>query len=310
MKRIFLIIVIASLMITMLIFSKNAMDYAALGLTLWFQNMVPALFPFMVISSLIIRLELIPYIVSLLHPVLKVLFHTNKYCEYAIIMGFLCGYPMGAVIVRDLLSQNKISVKEVDYLLTFCNNIGPAFFCTMVLPIFEKKYHLLLLFCMYGIPLLYGIISRRFYHFETEKDEITDAITSGEEKFAKAFSEAINSAVSSVLFLGGCMIFFNMLRFIPDLLPGQNIITQTILAWFMEVNGAIVHTGALYAAGLTKTVFLLIPFLSIGGLSCIFQTIGILHNTNCNIPKYLMHKCFQCVIWEVFMFLALLLFFS
>ena len=109
MKRFILSLVIITLIFVIFMFPQEAMTYAATGLTLWFDNMVPALFPFMVISALIIRLDIAPYIVSFLHHILKLLFRTDLYCEYAIVMVFLCGFPMGAIVIRDLLKEEKIT---------------------------------------------------------------------------------------------------------------------------------------------------------------------------------------------------------
>lgn len=309
MKRFALTIVIITLIFEILMFPKDAMTYAATGLTLWFDNMVPALFPFMVISSLVIRLDIAPCIVSFLHPLLKGIFRSNSYCEYAIVMGFLCGYPMGAVIIKDLLAEGKITTPQADYLLSFCNNIGPVFFATIVLPVFNKTLYPVLLFGMYGIPLLYGIFLRFFAYknaFPVEntnvsyKQKLNDK--NAENNFFAAFSAALNQAVSSSLFLGACMIFFNMLRFLPAKFLNTSLPAQTLISWLLETNGAIKCTGLLYQSN-ELIALLMLPLLSIGGLSCICQTAGILHTTPCNLPKHFLHKGIQAFLWLILMLL-------
>lgn len=301
------------------------MSYASMGLTLWFNNMIPALFPFMVISGLIIRLDIAQHIIGFLHPFLYKIFHTNIYCEYAMIMGFLCGYPMGAVIVKDLLSQNNITKQQADYLLAFCNNIGPVFFCSLVLPIFRPDYHILLLIGMYGIPLLYGLMLRyTFYRKafspnpdniltksstlkETEKSNTFSPQYNRETTFSEAFTEALNNAVSTSFLLGACMIFFNMLRFLPMHFIQNNLLLQGIISWLLEVNGALFLTKEFYDLGLKMTSLLLIPFLSVGGLSCLCQTTSILSGTDCSLRKYIMHKSIQWILWLLLTLLWLLI---
>lgn len=283
------------------------MSYAATGLTLWFDNMVPALFPFMVISALIIRLDIAPYIVSFLHPVLKLLFRTDLYCEYAIVMGFLCGYPMGAIVVGDLLKEGKITTEKADYLMGFCNNIGPVFFCSIVLPLFKPEHRFLLLCGMYGIPLLYGIILRFFYRKAFADEEVKAlSLKESEDNFTCAFREALNRAVSSSLYLGACMIFFNMLRFLPARIFKDNLLAQALVSWLLEVNGAVSFTGELYAKGVEIFSLLMIPLLALGGLSCIAQTAGILSDTNCSMGKHILHKCMQVLLWLILTLLWLL----
>ena len=308
MKRFLLSLVIITLIFVIFMFPQETMTYAATGLTLWFDNMVPALFPFMVISSLIIRLDIAPYIVSFLHPVLKLLFRTDLYCEYAIVMGFLCGFPMGAIVIGDLLKEEKITQPQADYLLSFCNNIGPVFFCTIVLPIFKPEYHFLLLFGMYGIPLFYGIIMRFIYRKAfNDIPANTYASTQMEEHFSTAFREALNNAVSSSLYLGACMIFFNMLRFIPAYVFKENLLAQALSSWMLEVNGAVSFTGTLYSKGVELFSLCMMPFLTLGGLSCIAQTAGILNETNCSLSKYIIHKIIQLLLWLLLTLLWLLI---
>lgn len=306
MKKISLALIIIVLIFEILMFPKEAMAYAATGLTLWFDNMIPALFPFMVISGLVVRLDLAPCILAVLHPFLYKIFRTNHYCEYALVMGFLCGYPMGAVIVRDLLAEQKITEKQADFLLSFCNNIGPVFFCSLVLPLFEG-YQALLIAGMYAIPLLYGIFMRYTVYknafiassviTDSKKNNILQSETQNHTKFNDAFTESINQAVSSSLFLGACMIFFNMLRFLPAHFLRDNITIQALISWLLEVNGAISLTGELYAGGNHILSVCMLPFLAIGGLSCMCQTIGILGHTNCNLKHHFIHKGFQTLLW-------------
>lgn len=315
MKRILLSVLIIILILEILMFPKEAMNYASIGITLWLNNMIPALFPFMVISGLIVQLNLVPYIIGLLHPVLHKLYHTNLYCEYTIVMGFLCGYPMGAVIVRDLLAQKQITPKQAEFLLSFCNNIGPVFFCSLVLPIFETKYHPLLLAGMYGIPLLYGLFLRYTFYQKafiqtntTYRNKMDKNLSSSDNTaFAKAFTDSLNRAVETALLLGACMIFFNMLRFLPMHFIQNNLLAQGISSWLLEANGALFLTKDFYKMGLKMTSLLLIPFLSIGGLSCLCQTASILSGTNYNFIKYIMHKVIQWLLWLFITLLWLLI---
>ncbi len=325
MKRVFLSILIIILIFEILMFPQEAMSYATMGLTLWFNNMIPALFPFMVISGLIIRLDIARYIIGFLHPFLYKIFHTNIYCEYAMIMGFLCGYPMGAVIVKDLLSQNNITKQQADYLLAFCNNIGPVFFCSLVLPIFRPDYHILLLIGMYGIPLLYGLMLRYVFYrkafFSKSENNVNmppELKATGnpstfskkynhEKNFSEAFTEALNRAVSTSLLLGACMIFFNMLRFLPMHFIQNNLLLQGIISWLLEVNGALFLTRDFYDLGLEITSLLLVPFLSVGGLSCLCQSASILSGTDCSLKKYIIHKIIQWLLWFLLTLLWLLI---
>ena len=46
---------------------------------------------------------------------------------FALIMGTISGYPMGAKIVADLKEKESVNKVEAERLLAFTNNSGPLF---------------------------------------------------------------------------------------------------------------------------------------------------------------------------------------
>ena len=123
------------LIFLMLRYPALALEYASKGLHLWFTKMVPTLLPFMILSGIMIRMNLTESFVRLLHPLLHQLFGTSRNGSYTIVMGFLCGFPMGARIVGELYEHHRLSREESTYLLYFCNNIGPIYFLSYVVPL-------------------------------------------------------------------------------------------------------------------------------------------------------------------------------
>ncbi len=87
------------LTVLLLAYPALSLAYASKGLVLWFENMIPTLLPFMILSGIMIRMHLTHQCVGLFHPLFHRIFHTSKDGTYTIFMGFLCGFPMGARIV-------------------------------------------------------------------------------------------------------------------------------------------------------------------------------------------------------------------
>ena len=135
-----------------------SLEYASTGLSLWLTKMVPTLLPFMILSGIMIRMDLTETFVTLLHPLFHRLYGTSKNGSYTIIMGFLCGFPMGARIIGELYESGRLSREESSKLLYFCNNIGPIYFLSYVVPILAIKKPLVPFLLMYGIPMLYGFM--------------------------------------------------------------------------------------------------------------------------------------------------------
>ena len=156
----FLTLVFLFLAGCILLHSQESLAYALSGLDLWFRKMIPSLLPFMILSGVMIRLRLSEKISLILYPLAGPLYRIRKNVCYCMLIGFLCGFPMGARVTADLRRQGLITHREAGYLLAFTNNIGPVYFCSFVLPLLGRRLVLPYLFGMYGIPLLYGLVLR------------------------------------------------------------------------------------------------------------------------------------------------------
>lgn len=284
MKR-FYTVLFLFLIVCILTNSQLSLAYALMGLQLWFEKMIPALFPFMIVSGIMIRMNLTDGFSKLLYPVIRPLYQISPNACYAMIIGFLCGFPMGAKTVSDLVKRNMLSRTEAELLLAFCNNIGPVYFCSFVLPLLGRELVFPYVLGMYGIPLLYGFILR--HTFYKSKLSVPDRFSlqmtpshSTELKILNEVDDAINSSIQSILSLGGYMILFNLMNLIPHVIFGK---TPIRLAPLFEITGGL---------KLSEGQFPLYAFilLSFGGLSCMAQTYHCIQGTNLSISRYLIHK--------------------
>ncbi|MBQ1930608.1 MAG: sporulation protein, partial [Lachnospiraceae bacterium] len=76
---------------------------------------IPALFPFLVLSSLVVELGMSRYLGRLLEPVMFPLFRVNGTCATALALGFLGGYPVGAQTALRLYQSSQCSRTETDH---------------------------------------------------------------------------------------------------------------------------------------------------------------------------------------------------
>ena len=277
--------------------SQLSLHYAVLGLELWFQKMIPSLLPFMILSGIMVRINLTEKIAMAAYPLLNPLYRINKNVCYCMLLGFLCGFPMGAKVTAELLERDKLTPREAEYLLAFCNNIGPVYFLSFVLPLLNLKLAGPYLFGMYGLPLLYGLILRytafRDIGLIPHKDiclhtrelhaceqPSTDTSVGMGVRLLEAIDQSIRASVQSMLMLGGYMILFNLLNLIPHVLLGRSV---AVLAPLLEI------TGGLGMLKCTLPLYSLIA-LSFGGLSCIAQTYSCIRSVRLSLSNYIFHK--------------------
>ena len=114
-------------------YPAKSLVYASTGLMLWFQKMIPTLLPFMILSGIMIRMNLTEKCVKLVHPLFSRICGTSANGSYVLLMGMLCGFPMGARVIGELCRAGKLSEEEGSFLLSFCNNIGPIYFISFVM---------------------------------------------------------------------------------------------------------------------------------------------------------------------------------
>ena len=299
----FLTILFLLLTFLILTHSEVSLNYAVSGFALWYSKMIPTLLPFMILSGALIRLNLSEKFASILHPVIGRIYKCNKNVSYAIIIGFLCGFPMGAKVTADLLDNQKITSEEADFLISFNNNIGPVYFCGFVVPLLGIKNLSLCLFAMYGIPLIYAFFLRRTvyrigFDIQAENKSANTAFAYlPKVPLFDGVDAAIKNAVQSILSLCGYMVLFNTLNMLPHFIfPSGRIYLSPLL----EITG-----GLSQIANLLPVYSLCM--LQFGGLSCIAQTNGMISGTGLSLGKYVMHKGILTVITGIFYFIVIYL---
>lgn len=278
------------ILILLLTMPSLTLEYAGKGLSIWYKSMVPSLFPMMIITDSMIKLNITASFAALLHPITKKIFHLSKNGTYALFMGFLCGFPMGAKVICELYCQNKLSKKEANALLPICNNIGPVFMLTYGLKSFITKDMHLVLILFYMLPLLYA-----FFMLRKENFPENASYPAKKYSFSLALDEAIAEGASGMLSLGGYLMFFNILLLIPTKLLSCNPGVTSIISCILEITN-----GLSYPSVLPPYIYL--ALLQFGGLCCIFQTLKYISNTDLSFKNYMLHKFNLTLLTLIFFF--------
>ena len=182
------------------------------GLALCGNVILPSLFPFFVLSSLVVELGLSRYLGRLFQPVMAPLFRVNGACAAALALGFVGGYPVGARTAISLYQNGQCSRTEAERLLAFCNNCGPAFILGVVgTGVFGSGAAGLLLYLGHlAASLLVGILFRFYKSREGPKSGRAVQAQFQTASFPAAFTKSVTGALQSTLNICAFVLFFTV----------------------------------------------------------------------------------------------------
>lgn len=302
--RVFLLLVF----IFMLLFPHQVFVGTCEGLILWAHTVLPTIFPFMVISQLLIESQAFQYITRLFGAFLKSFFHTSKEGSFAIIIGFLCGYPLGSKTIADLYYHHQIDRNEASYLLSFCNNCSPAFIisflCSQILQ--NQKLVLPTLLLLLGTPISMSFLFRFFWKTKsifTNPSHKKPTIDLTHHSFSKLLEDALFHSIQCIEMIGGYMIVFSI---IICMLSTKKALSYDPLHYILlpglEItNGISILNNANIC--FTKKYPLLIFCASHGGMCSMAQTMSMIHKTDLSIYHYCIEKLATATVASLFAYI-------
>ena len=322
LKRILAATFLLLCMTMLLLFPSEALTYTLTGLTLWWERMIPALFPFMMMSQLLICFDLIPVFLTLFRPILKILYRLPDAGLYSVLTGFLCGFPMGAKTVADLHRRGQLPLSMAQTLLNFCNQIGPVYFISFAYPILHRicpAFPLpVALMGMYGIPLCFGI--KEVFLLNQSLSPQTSRTLSAAENITgfpgvtePNFDAIVTGNLIAISRLAGYMMFFPVflvaLECFPQALQHTRIFLylKSLSYLLLEITGGLSFLSGLLQDG--KAAILLPPAilvvlcmgaLQFGGLSCLFQTKSMIRGTSLSLGSYLKARIKMTLLCVIF----------
>lgn len=267
------------------------------GLNLWLFTLVPTLLPFMIISSVIMETGSYKIITFFMRPIMTKLFHLDENSGYPLFMGLLCGFPMGSKITADMVSKGYLSVHHGNILITFCNNISPAFIIGYMIS------HVLglsgpdacvIIAAMFLGPIISGIImSRLLLRFFSSHscDKKAMLPNTGERKetvhgFA-IIDVCILKSFENIIKLGGYIIIFTIIcgMITPFI---DNEFFNAAMSGILEITSGLNSFSSIRC---DKTVILTVCVLtSFGGLCSIAQTYSMINRSGLSLKIYILGK--------------------
>ncbi len=189
----------------------ESMEGGKEGLLLCFNVIIPSLFPFFVLSSLVVDLGLAAKLGRAMEKLMRPLFRVSGSCAAALTLGFIGGYPVGARTALQLYEQGLCTKTEAERMLAFCNNSGPAFILGVVgAGIFgDGRVGLLLYLTHAAASVLVGLLFR-FYGRDRSRPSPRHAKPIETVTLPSAFTAAVTRSLQNTLNICAFVVFFSV----------------------------------------------------------------------------------------------------
>lgn len=275
MKQFILMIL---LLFLLLIFHDKTISGTQNGLLLWYQTLIPSLLPFILVTNAL----------SETNAYQAAAMRFQKYCPnriyeiMAIVLGNLCGYPIGGKIISDFVKNNYITPETANQILAFSSQASPMFLIGYIhLHIINHAIPLpIFLFSVYFPVLIsYPLL---ICH---KKKNITHANHCSVKPFC--VQDTFLHAVQIMVMIGMYVIIFSILLCI--LLPACKHTLSKLLLSFSEITTGLKLLSSLHLSRPFKLSFIC-ALSAFGGLCSAFQIKGVLDYKNASIKKYLLDK--------------------
>lgn len=314
MKRRLVVFSVIIFFCLMLVFPGPVFDGASKGILLWFQIVLPTLLPFMFISALMIHTGAIHFISRFFGPFLSRLLGVSGDGSFAVLTGFLCGYPMGAKTTAELLKTGRISLKEAGYLLSFCNNTSPMFIVSYLAMRHLKEPDLLVpsAAILFLSPLFCSALFRRFYLGKRQKSSVPfrkETARSDKRNFSLTLLDScMMNSFEAIAKVGGYIMLFSILIQLFRQLPSCSSTGVQVFTAFLEVTNGIPMIMRFDLPFSIRWVFVM-SLTSFGGLCAAAQTGSMIQGTRLKLSAYITEKLatmlvtsFLCICYLLFLF--------
>ena len=297
MKKLVFSCIILCLIAYSFFFPEITINAAKNGLQIWFQQILPALLPFTIISAVLVKSDFLKSFKGNANLISILLTLT---------CGFIFGFPVGAKLSADFYKQNLLTKKQATVLAIATNNFSPMYVCGFALPLLFTSSDLnsITYLLVYLLPLviatIYLLIDAYFHHDinaapdghtisnESHKEttpkfrlnmSIMDAgIISGFESMIKICGYIVLFSIATTISTNTIIYFTMQPPYILTQILGNMEITNGInLLSTLEINQNIKYISA-------------IQLLSFGGLSGIAQTGSLLSDAGLSLHKYIIGK--------------------
>lgn len=275
-----------------IVFPEVSRNGVTQGILLCGRVIIPSLFPFTMCVLFVMNTNILNSSDTLSY-ITKKLFCLN-FQEFSIyFLSLIGGYPIGAKIINEAVSQKKITIKKAENMLCYCVNAGPAFIISAVgYSIFNSKTIGLVLFASHILASI-GICMmnhRKEYIDNIQKQHILPL----SDNFVISAANAAKTLISICSFV----ILFSAINSY-FLYFGEKIHIFKNIALLLEVTNSLSYC---------QNIYLISFLLGFGGICIWFQVFAAVDKFKVNYCKFALFRILHGFLSTIFTYVILKIF--
>ena len=291
-KKMFILIILLSF-IYLLLFPELSVHAAGNGLILWFEQVLPSLLPFAILSNIIIASDILPSLVGKVMPVVQKIMPVSTSGAFVLLSGLLFGFPMGSKNCATLLMEGKMNKQEAETLFIITNNMSPVFIQNYILSqqLGMSAYFGWSMLVLYLPPLL--LCRYHLKKYPVHKNIKKKSASRSKINF-QIVDAGIMNGFETLTKIGGYIMIFSILASCFLMLPIPDFL-KTLCIGAVELTNGIHYLSSTTLTAESKYVLAMI-FTAFGGFSGVAQTSAMIKGTGLSMKKYVLWKLVLCII--------------
>jgi len=259
-----------------MVYSNDVMMSVSFSISIWVESLFPSLFPFFVVSNLLLNYGFVDILGGLFKNIMPRLFSLPREASFVFAISLISGFPSGAKYTTELVSKGIISHEEASHLLTFTHYSNPLFILGMIgeFLLGNKNLGFLILVCHVMSGILVGVLLSKRNDIVLSKSK-NFSLKKKRDSFGMILKNSIQDALSTLFLMLGIVTVFLVFTTIFKNVFHFNEFLQTIFTGLLEMTQGVYGVNNLSISILQKAM-LMTFFISFGGFSVHSQVLSII----------------------------------
>lgn len=282
------------LLFSILVNKQLVFETVSYSLNIWVNTLIPSMFPFFVISDILISYNIVYYIPEVITNIFSKIFNINKISTTIFFLSLISGFPAGARNIRTYYDKGLINSDDASHILLFTHFSNPMFILSTVAILFfnNEKYGYIILISHYLGNFIIGIFLRNktSSYCKNYTKEISIC-----QNFSKVFINSIKSSIDTLLLILGTLTSFLIVSSFIISFLNLPLYEGTILKGILEMTMGLKSLSILNISDIYKVVISTM-FISFGGLSVHLQVISQIIDTDIKYINFFISRIYHAII--------------